>query len=273
MKFIVEGYPAFAYTGGRAFDPQAPAVVFLHGAALDHSVWHYPARYLAHHGYGVLAVDLPAHGRSPGDARTSVAGIADWVAALLDAAGLERAHLAGHSLGSLAALETALRHPARVASLALLGAAVPMPVGEAFLAAAKDDDPAALDMQATWGHARHVAIAASATPGLSLSGASRQLLARARPGVQHADLAACHAYAPSPDAIRALRVPTLVVAGRRDVMTPAKAGQALAAAIPGARFEQVDSGHAMTLEAPGRIVALLREHLLRLAPGAAPAAA
>jgi pimeloyl-ACP methyl ester carboxylesterase len=79
--------------------------------------------------------------------------------------------------------------------------------------------------------------------------------------VQHADLAACHAYAPSPDAIRALDVPTLVIAGRRDQMTPPKAGQALAKEIPGAVLATVDAGHAMTTEAPREVLALLRAHL------------
>jgi pimeloyl-ACP methyl ester carboxylesterase len=261
MNFIVQGYPAYAYTGGRAFDPALPAVVLLHGAALDHSVWHYPARYLAHHGFAVLAVDLPGHGRSPGALRTSVEALAEWVAAFVEAACVERAHVVGHSLGSLVALATAIAHPARVARLALLGTSAPMPVGEAFLAAAKDDSPAAFDMQAAWGHARNVALAASAIPGVSLAGASRRLLGRARPGVQHADLAACHAYAPDAAAIRAIAAPTLVVAGRRDQMTPWRAGQAMAGLIPGATLVTLDCGHAMTLEAPGAVTAALHRHL------------
>ena len=65
------------------------------------------------------------------------------------------------SMGSLVTLETAVRHPAKVAKLALVGAAAPMAVGEAFLAAAGDDDPAGLDMEATWGHARSVALSTS----------------------------------------------------------------------------------------------------------------
>jgi pimeloyl-ACP methyl ester carboxylesterase len=261
MNFIVQGYPAYAYTGGRPFDPKAPAVVFLHGAALDHSVWHYQARYLAHHGFGVLAIDLPGHGRSPGTLRTSVAAMADWVAAFIESAGLERAHVVGHSLGALVALDTALRHPGRVAKLVLAGPSVPMPVGEAFLAAARDDSPVAFDMQTTWGHKRHVALAASAIPGLSQAGASRQLVARSRPGVQYADLAACHAYAASLEAIGALQVPTLVIAGRRDQMTPLKAGQALATLIPGAKFAAVDTGHAMMIEAPRDVLAAILAHL------------
>ena len=261
MNFIVQGYPAYAYTGGRPFDPDAPAILFIHGAALDHSVWHYQARYLAHHGFGVLAVDLPGHGRSPGAVRTTVAELADRIAACLAAAGVERAHLVGHSLGALVALDVALRHPGRVAKLVLAGPSVPMPVGEAFLAAARDDSPAAFDMQATWGHQRHVALTASAIPGLSQAGASRQLVARARPGVQHADLAACHAYAPSPEAICTLQAPTLVLAGRRDQMTPLKAGQALAKSIPGAKLATVDTGHAMTTEAPRDVLVAIQAHL------------
>ncbi len=261
MNFIVQGYPAYAYTGGRPFDPAQPAVVFVHGAALDHSTWQWQSRYLAHHGYSALAVDLPGHGRSPGALRTSIEAMADWVAAFIEAACMARAHVVGHSMGSLVALETAIRHPARVARLALLGTSAPMPVGEAFLAAAKDDSPAAFDMQTAWGHARQVALATSAIPGLTLAGASRQLVARSGAGVQYADLAACHAWAPSPEAIRALAVPTLVVAGQRDQMTPWKSGQALAREIPGARFVALDAGHAMMSEAPREVLAALRAHL------------
>jgi pimeloyl-ACP methyl ester carboxylesterase len=261
MQLIVQGYPAYAYTGGKAFDAGLPAVVMVHGAAFDHSVWQWQSRYLAHHGYSVLAVDLPAHGRGPGAPRTSIEAMADWIAALVDAAGLERVALVGHSMGSLVALDTALRHPARVSKLVLAGAAVPMPVGEAFLAAALDDSPTALDMEATWGHARNALLAQSAVPGISLMGASRQLNGRARSGVLHADLAACHAYQPSPGAVRALRVPTLVLAGKRDQMTPMKAGKALAAEIPESRFEILDAGHSMMSEAPRETLHALRRFL------------
>jgi pimeloyl-ACP methyl ester carboxylesterase len=261
MNFIVQGYPAYAYTGGRPFAPALPAIVFIHGAALDHSVWHWQARYLAHHGFASLAVDLPGHGRSPGNVRTSIEALADWVDAFIDAAGVGKAHVVGHSMGALVALETALRHPGRVSKLVLAGPSVPMPVGEPFLAAARDDSPAAFDMQTVWGHARNVALATSAIPGLSLLGASRQLVGRARPGVQHADLAACHAYAPSMEAMRQMAIPTLVIAGRRDVMTPLKAGQALARAIPGASLVTLDAGHAMMIEAPREMLTALRAHL------------
>jgi pimeloyl-ACP methyl ester carboxylesterase len=260
VQFIVEGYPAYAYTGGRPFDPEAPAAVLIHGAAFDHSVWQWQSRYLANQGFTVLAVDLPAHGRSPGTVRREIAAYARWVAALLEAAGLERVHLAGHSMGSLIALETALRHRGKLLSLALLGTAAPMAVGEAFLAAAHDRASAAFDMEAVWGHSRHAQLATSPVPGVTLLGASRGLNGRSAPGVLEACLVACREYAADMEAVRALDLPTLVVAGRRDVMTPFKAGQAVAGAIPHARFAALDAGHSLMSEAPREVAALLRDH-------------
>lgn len=261
MNFIVAGYPAYAYTGGRAFDARLPAIVFIHGAALDHSVWQWQSRYFAHRARGALALDLPGHGRSPGAARSTIGEYADWLAAFLDAAGLARAALVGHSMGSLVALETALRHRARVEKLALVATAVPMGVGDAFLAAARDDDHAGFEMETTWGHARQAALAQSPVPGASLVGASLRLNERSRPGVQFADLQACNAYKPAAEAIAALDVPTLVLGGRRDQMTGFKAGQALAAQIPGAKFVAIDAGHSLMNEAPRETLGALRDFL------------
>ena len=261
MQFIVQGYPAYAYTGGRAFDAAQRALVLIHGAAFDHSVWQWQSRYFAHHGFGVLAVDLPAHGRSPGRARATIEAMADWVAALVDAAGLERAALVGHSMGSLVALQCALSHPQRVEKLALVGTSFPMPVGEAFLAAARDDDPAGLDMEAVWGHSRNAMLATSAVPGLNLLGTSRRLNGRVRPQVLHTDLAACDAWQVPQEKLASLAMPVLVVAGKRDQMTPLKAGQAAATLLPQARFATLDAGHAMMSEAPRELLRVLRDFL------------
>jgi pimeloyl-ACP methyl ester carboxylesterase len=261
MQFIVQGYPAYAYTGGRPFDPGLPAIVFVHGAAFDHSVWQWQSRYFAHHGYSVLAVDLPGHGRSPGGVRTRIGALADWVAALIESASLARAAVVGHSMGSLVALDTALRHADRVSKLALVGTSAPMPVGEPFIAAARDDSPVAFDMETVWGHSRNAILAQSPVPGISLMGASRQLNGRAHAGVLHADLQACHDYQPSIDALRSLRTPTLVLAGKRDQMTPFKAGQSVAAEIPGATLVTIDAGHSMMSEAPRETLDALRSFL------------
>lgn len=99
MDLRVNDTASFAATGGRRFDPSLPAVVFIHGAGMDHSVWALQSRYFAHHGRAVLSLDLPGHGRSQGAPLESIEAIADWLAGLLDAAGVEQAVLVGHSMG------------------------------------------------------------------------------------------------------------------------------------------------------------------------------
>src|ERR1700748_1958470 len=114
MQLSVNGVGTFVATGGKPFDKSLPTVVLLHGAGFDHSTWALHSRWFAHHGFSVLAPDLPGHGRSAGQALPSIAAMADWSAALLDAAGATKARLVGHSMGSLIAIETAARHPDKV---------------------------------------------------------------------------------------------------------------------------------------------------------------
>jgi pimeloyl-ACP methyl ester carboxylesterase len=136
-----------------------------------------------------------------------------------------------------------------------------MAVGEPFLAAAHDDSPVGFDMGAAWGHARSALLAQSPVPGAWLHGSSRALNGRSHPGVLHAGLAACNSWQPPLEAIRALKVPTLVVGGRRDLMTPLKAGKALAAEIPGAKLATLDAGHSMMSEAPRELLEQLKGFL------------
>src|SRR5574337_617407 len=124
MRFDVAGRAVYAYTGTRDTDPARPTMVFVHGAANDHGVFARQSRYFAWHGWNVLALDLPGHGRSEGPALASVAAIADWIAAVVAAVGARPAVLVGHSLGSLAVLECAARNADRVTKIALLAPAV-----------------------------------------------------------------------------------------------------------------------------------------------------
>src|SRR6202162_4643510 len=132
MQLSVNGIDAFVATGGREFDSSQPTVVLLHGAGFDHSTLALHSGWFPHHGFGVLAPDLPGHGRSTGAPLASIAEMADWIAALLDAAGAAKARLVGHSMGSLIALETAARHPAKVSALSLIGTAAPTTGGPAL---------------------------------------------------------------------------------------------------------------------------------------------
>jgi pimeloyl-ACP methyl ester carboxylesterase len=259
MRIMVGGTDTFVATGGRDFDPKLPCVVFLHGAGLDHSVWALLARSFAHHGCAVLAPDFPGHGRSAGAPLLSIAALADWTAALIDAAGAGAARLVGHSMGSLVALETAARHPDKVAALGLIATAAPMRVSDDLLNAAKANDHAAIDMISIWGHGYHATLGGSQTPGLWMLGGGERLLERTRPGVLFADLSACNAYQDALAAAAKVNVPSTAILGSRDLMTPAKGGKAIAAAIPGCRVAMIEgAGHMLMSERPDDVLAALR---------------
>ena len=101
MQLTVNGIDTFVATGGREFDKSLPSIVLLHGAGFDHTTWALHSRWFAHHGFGVLAPDLPGHGRSGGAPLATIADMADWTAALLDAAGVANG-TAGRSFHGIA---------------------------------------------------------------------------------------------------------------------------------------------------------------------------
>src|SRR3981189_462832 len=235
MQMSVNGIETFVATGGREFDLSQPTIVLLHGAGFDHTTWALQSRWFAHHGYGVLAPDCPGHGRSSGAPLPHIADMADWTAALLDAAGAAKARLVGHSMGSLIALETAARHPARVSALSLIGTAATMTVGPDLLKAAEANDHSARHIVSIWGLGFQAELGGSLAPGLWMHSGAQRVLENCRPGVLFHDLCACTTHQNALAAAARITVPTTVVLAERDMMTPIKTGKALAAALPNSR--------------------------------------
>jgi pimeloyl-ACP methyl ester carboxylesterase len=262
MRLTVDGVEVYAYTGARMLLPAQRTLLFVHGAANDHSVWALQSRYFAHHGWNVLAVDLPGHGRSEGSALPMVEAIADWLPRVLKAAGVAPAALVGHSLGALAALACAARHPECVERAALLGPAVPMAVSDALLEAAAADDPVAFDLINGWSHSARKQLGGNRVPGMWMTGAALRLMARSRPGTLHADLRACRDYADGLAAAAAVRCEVLAILGARDLMAPPNTAQALLAALSAARTVTLPgTGHAMMAEEPDAVLDALRGFL------------
>ena len=231
MQLDLAGSPVFLSTGGQPLDTGKPAVLLLHGAGLDHSVWTLQARYLAHHGRSVIAPDLPGHGRSGGDALRTIADLTRWCWSLLDALQIDRVNLAGHSMGALIALSAASDRPARVQSLCLIAAAAEMPVHPELLAAARDDLALASALISMWGFGPAGQVGGNRVPGVQMRLGGQRLLERSKPGVLAADLEACDGYRDGgPDAARVLATAHLLL-GAEDRMTPPGKGRQLAAAM------------------------------------------
>jgi len=268
MKFTVNGREAYAYAGGKTFDPALPCVAFVHGALHDHSVWTLLARWFAHHGHAVLAVDLPGHGRSEGAPLPDVESTADWLLALLDAAGVQQAAIVGHSMGSLIGLEAAARAPQRVTRLAMVGTAYPMKVSDALMGTARDAPLKAIDMVNAFSLSSTASKPSYPGPGMWLHGSNRVLMRRTLRQAQERlglnlfvhDFAVCDRYANGFEAAAKLQCPVTMILGERDQMTAPKSTREIASALK-AKVVMLPSGHTLMAEAPDAVLAALRTAL------------
>ncbi|RZO38906.1 MAG: alpha/beta hydrolase [Rhodospirillaceae bacterium] len=251
MELKVDDKTVFAATGGKPFDPDLPAVIFVHGAGMDHTIWALQTRWFAWHGYGVLAIDLPGHGKSDGSALESIGDMAAWMGRLVETCGADNVSLVGHSMGSLISLAAAASSGDRISGLALLGVGATMPVHPDLLAATKSNDPAAWDLIVSWGFGKPAHFGLNKAPGMWMQGGGRSLLARAPDDVLGIDMAACDVFKDALDAAAKVACPTLIIAGDRDMMTPPKAAAPLAEAIPDAMTIVLKNcGHIMMVERP-----------------------
>lgn len=246
-----QGETTFIQTAGQAIDPARPTVCFVHGAGMDHAVWTLFVRWFARNGYNALAPDLRGHGRSAGAPLTTIEALAEWLLALFDTLGVSPVGLAGHSMGSLIALQAAATGGDKVRSLALLGFGYPMAVGAPLLDAARADDPLAVTMMTIWGHDAGAQIGGHQVPGLSITTITRRRLEAARPGVLYADLNACHTYAGGAAAAAAVQCPVTLILGDRDRMTPVRGAREFAQSLGRAGIEMIAGcGHGMMEEKP-----------------------
>ncbi len=266
MELQVNGFKTYCYTGGKAFDATKPTVVFIHGVLNDHSVWILQTRYLANHGWNVLAIDLPGHCRSEGDAPATVEAAADFIVALMDAAQIDRAALVGHSFGSLIALEAAARLQSRVTHLVLVGTAFPMKVSDVLLDAALNDPAKGIQMINVFSRSTLAAPPSALGPGTWVFGSStalnqRVLKSNPKVNVFHRGFKACNDYANGLTAIDTVTAPILFLLGAQDQMTTVAAAQNLMARAKekGKTTQTVvlPVGHHQMTEAPEATLAAL----------------
>ena len=270
MYLTVNDHNTYCYTGGKAFDAAKPTAVFIHGVLNDHSVWILQSRYLANHGWNVLAVDLPGHCKSEGNAPASVEEAAAFVAALLDAVGIQKAALIGHSWGSLIALEAASKLKERISHLVLVGTAFPMKVSPALLESSLNDPMTALKMINVFSRSTLAAPPSALGPGTWVYGSGmalgrRVLASNTQVNVFHRGFKACDDYKNGEAAISQVTCPILFLLGAEDQMTQAKAAQPLIikAKSSGKNFKVVSLavGHHQMNEAPDETLKAINDFL------------
>lgn len=253
MVVDYEGHALFYSTGGSDdLVPGAPAVCFVHGAAMDHSIWTLFARYWAKAGYNVISVDLPGHGQSDGQPLTSIEQQADFLTGLLKQLQVtDNLRLVGHSMGSLIALECATRVGSGARCLAMLGTAYPMAVGQPLLDAAQANDHSSVDMISLYGHSFGSQLGGNPVAGISMQNLAERLMEQAADGVMYTDLSACHMYQRGDEAAASVECLAGFILGARDQMTSPRAAARFAEKFSNSKVIQIpDCGHMMTTEKP-----------------------
>jgi pimeloyl-ACP methyl ester carboxylesterase len=278
VYLTVLGHPTYCYTGGKAFDAAKPTVIFVHGVLNDHSIWILQTRYLANHGFNVLAVDLPGHAKSAGVNHDiapclSVEAAADFILAFLDAVGVTTTALVGHSFGSLIALEAAARAPHRITHLALVGTASPMLVSPALLETSLNQPLKAIDMVNTFSHSMLAPPPSALGPGTWLYGSSKALMRRVQASNTAFNLfftgfTACNEYKNGLASVSIASSAILFIVGKFDQMTPPKAAKPLIDAATASGKSPIvvtlDAGHSLMTEAPDGVLMALKDFLAPL---------
>lgn len=253
-----------------------PSFVLVHGGGLDHQSWTPVARHLARAGHGLIAPDLPGHGRSAGPTCADVPSMAGWLLDLIhaitttqEALGKSPLIIAGHSMGSMIALECAAaagrgdtRSRLRIAGIALLGSAFPLAVAPALLDMAKSDEAAARQKVNGWSHATTRPGEGEVTPSMAAAmAANLAAMERQAPGVLHTDFKACADYAYGLRRAGELSCPALLLLGEKDRMTPPRGAEGLATALQGRVAAATEilpgAGHNLMGEQPEQVAKAL----------------
>ncbi len=251
MNILIDGMDIFINTGGKEFSADQSSVILIHGAGMDHSVWSQQNRYLAHHGFNIFAIDLPAHGRSGGSPLSDINQMADFISSLIDQLPCEKAMLVGHSMGAMTAFATAANHCKKVISIILCGMAATMPVHPMLLQKAKENDAIAAEFIASWGHGEKAHMGGNIANGIWMVKSAINLIKICQNDVLYNDLKACDDYKDMVGMAYQVKCPTLLLLADGDKMAPVKSAKSLLEELPNASQVIInDSGHMMMSETP-----------------------
>ena len=251
----IQGHKTFFSTGNGQLKDSQKNVIFLHGAGMDHTVFVMPSRYFARHNFNVYAFDLPCHGLSEGLICENIDAFADWLASAVNELGIATAAIVGHSMGSLIALNFAARYPKRTRTLSLLGTSTPMPVSDALLSAAKENEHDAIDMANTWSHSAFGQLGGNETPGICMKMIGQRLLEKAPDNIFYKDLNACNQFKDGETLAKRIDSKTLVVVGNQDKMTAPLNALRVAEIVPNSKVREIENcGHSMLSEQPNAVL-------------------
>lgn len=224
-------------------------LLFIHGAGGSHLLWPGELRRLKT--VSCYAIDLPGHHKSPPPGCQTIPQYAAAVSEFVEAMGLKQVIVLGHSMGGAIAQQLAFTPPLWLSGLILVGTAPKMPVSPAILEQIHTDFPAMADFITKYGWAKQ-------TESL-LKGMGRKMLLEQDPQVVYDDFYACNQF-DLREAISQIQLPTLIIGGRYDVMTPLKQSTFLHEQIKSSQLVVIEeAGHYLMLEKPREVAQVVEK--------------
>jgi len=225
-------------------------LVFLHGAGGTRRVWRYQTSAFL----GSVAIDLPGH--PTGNGMNTVLGYAEFVAEMVVERKLSPAVLVGHSMGGAIAIEIALGHPEMLEGIVLVGSGARLRVTPLIRDQLSGDYRHAVEIIAELAH--------SPKSDPRLKRASIQELLEVPPTVTYGDFEACNHF-DRMNEIERISIPTLIICGEDDRLTPVKYSAYMRDRIRNARLVIIpDAGHSVMLEKPEDVNAAIRSFISEL---------
>jgi len=245
----------FSIHGGD-LDADSPPLVLIHGSGGSRLHWPPQVRRLPN--YRVFGLDLPGHGDSPGNGETTINGYVKRVVEWLDEQRIESAVLAGHSMGGAIAMTAALEEPDRVAGLVLVGTGGRLRVTEEILQASADPDrlKETVEVVTAWSFADQ-------TPEKLVTLAKMRMM-EIQSEVIHGDFTACNQF-DILDRLAEIQIPSLILCGEQDRLTPLKYARYLDEHIPESTLVLIEgAGHMVMLERPLEVAEAVENFLARM---------
>lgn len=229
----------------------APPLVLIHGAGGTHLHWPPELRRLP--GHTIYALDLPGHGRSEGEGCADILCYRDVVLDWADALGIKTFVPMGHSMGGAITIELALGAPDRLCCLILVATGARLRVHPKILQGLLEAPETTAQLLAEWAYGERP------DPQMLQLYVRRTL--EIPPSIIHGDFAACNQWDRMQDIIR-IQLPTLIIGGEADRLTPPKYLHYLHDRIPNSQLVLIPgAGHMVMLEAPGAVCAAVQEFL------------
>ena len=246
----IGGLKLACWVNDGGFRADRKTLVFIHGSGGNHTDWIRQFTPLQNV-FNIAAMELPGHGQSDGPGEQDVSEYVAWVKRLLEGFGIEKPVLIGHSLGAAICLSFAIRYGDVAAAVVPVGGGVRMPVNPSILEGLKQDPAAIIGLIAKFSVTKE--------NRERLSGLITENLSRATPGIIYGDFFACSKLDIT-ETVAGIRIPSLILCGADDKMTPPALSEYLRDHIPGAVLALIPgAGHFVMLENPEAFNAALAD--------------